>query len=120
MAFRVRIAPSALADAEAAYLYMAEHSPAFASEWFNGLFPVIYDLEQFPGRYPTAPESAEVGMEIRQRLYGRGKSIYRILYTIAPEQITAAYEGSVRIFHIRHSARDRLTVEELSSLAAQE
>jgi hypothetical protein len=40
MTFRVDIAPSSLADAEEAYLWMRERSPRQASDWYNGLLEI--------------------------------------------------------------------------------
>jgi plasmid stabilization system protein ParE len=41
MTYRVKIIPTALADAEGFYLWIAENSPVYAAKWFNGLFEVI-------------------------------------------------------------------------------
>jgi hypothetical protein len=43
--FRIEIAASALADADAAYAWMAENiSPAFAETWYRELFKQIDTL----------------------------------------------------------------------------
>ncbi len=69
MVFRVEISPSALADAEEAFLWIQQESPAIADEWYNGLVDAILSLENFPNRCPLAPESEDIGREIRQLLY---------------------------------------------------
>lgn len=106
MPFLVEIAPSALAEAEEAYLWMREHSPARAADWYNGLLEAIFSLEEFPTRCRLAAESEELRMEIRQLLYGKRARVYRLLFTIHGE-------GVVRVFRIRHTARDRLKPADL-------
>jgi plasmid stabilization system protein ParE len=106
MPFRVDIAPSALADAGEAYLWMRERSHSEATDWYNGLLEAIFSLESFPTRCRLAAESEDLGIEIRQLLYGKGGTVYRILFTIPGEDV-------VRVFHIRHTARDRLRPEDV-------
>ena len=52
-----------------------------------------------------APESEDVGILISQRLYGKKKGIYRILFAVGYDD--EAGEDVVRILRIRHSARLR-------------
>lgn len=111
MAYRVDISLSALQDAEDAYLWIKRRAASQASDWYNGLLTAIYGLEQNPTRCPIAPESDDVGMLIRQRLYGKKKGIYRILFAVGYDD--EAREDVVRILRIRHSARLKATPEEL-------
>jgi plasmid stabilization system protein ParE len=93
MRYRVELAPSALADAEAIFLWIAADSPDRAADWFNGLFDRMEALKLAPRRHRLAPESDLFEREIRQMVYGR----YRVLYAI---------DGStVQILHVRHAAR---------------
>jgi plasmid stabilization system protein ParE len=103
MAFRVDISPSALNDAEAAFLWIGKESPAYAEDWFNGLLEAIYSLETFPKRCPLAPESREIGIEIHQLLYNKK---HRILFAIAPD--SAEFEGVVQILRLRHVTQEQL------------
>ncbi|MBV9387244.1 MAG: type II toxin-antitoxin system RelE/ParE family toxin [Chroococcidiopsidaceae cyanobacterium CP_BM_ER_R8_30] len=107
MAFQVDISPSALNDAEAAFLWIRKESPSYAEEWFNGLLEAINSLENFPNRCPLAPESEELGIEIRQLLYRKN----RILFSIAPSRETV--DGTVQILRIRHQAQERLKLQDL-------
>jgi plasmid stabilization system protein ParE len=79
MAYRVDISPSALQDAEDAYLWIKLRAPRRAGSWYEGLLDAIYGLEQMPARCPIAPESEDLGITIRQLLYGKKRSVYRIL-----------------------------------------
>ncbi|CBN57886.1 MULTISPECIES: type II toxin-antitoxin system RelE/ParE family toxin [Kamptonema] len=101
MAFRVEISPSALTDAEEAFLYMQKDSSLNAEEWYNGLVNAILSLENLPNRCPLASESEEIGREIRQLIYKR----YRILFSVSEE--------IVQVLRIRHTARDWLSSDEL-------
>jgi plasmid stabilization system protein ParE len=111
MAYRVDISLSALQDAEDAYLWIMRRAPSQAGAWYEGLLKAIYGLEQNPTRCPMAPESEDVGILIRQRLYGKKKGGYRILFAVGYDD--EAREDVVRILRIRHSARVKLTPEEL-------
>lgn len=101
MAFRVEISPSALADAQEAFLYIQKDSSLNAEEWYDGLVNAILSLENFPNRCPIASESEEIGREIRQLLYSR----YRILFSVTGDV--------VQVLRIRHTARDWLSSDEL-------
>ena len=106
MAYRIEISPSALREAEEAYLYIAQEAPESAVAWFNSLVDAIYSLEELPNRCPPAPESEEAKQTIRQLLYGKLSGRYRILFVITESEV-------VRVLHIRHGARDHLAMEEI-------
>jgi plasmid stabilization system protein ParE len=118
MAYRVDISPSALQDAEDAFLWIREQSPTRAGDWFKGLLESIYSLETFPTRCSIAPESQEVGFKIRQLLYGKRKFIYRILFTVGYDEKTD--EDVVRVYRIRHIARRSLNADEIAKAEAED
>ncbi len=60
-----------------------------------------------PKRCPLARENKYFSQEIRQLLYGRGRNLYRILFTIVDGQDIS----TVRILHIRHSSQQTLGEE---------
>ena len=100
MKYEVLIMPTAEAELEAAYLWIAERAPEAAARWYNGLLDALLKLETLPERCPIAPESDAFKEEIRQLLYGKRQHMYRILFH---------GEGhSVRILHVRHGAREYL------------
>ncbi|KAB8333805.1 type II toxin-antitoxin system RelE/ParE family toxin [Scytonema tolypothrichoides VB-61278] len=101
MTYRVRISPTALADAEGFYLWIRESTPTYAANWFNGLFDTIDTLASMPRRCPVAPETQIVEQEIRCLVY---KKRYRILYSIEDDIVT--------IYHIRHTSQQSMTREE--------
>ena len=105
MAYRVEPSESAGAEAIEAYLWMKENRPSFADKWFNGLIAALNSLQEFPGRCPLAPENSAVTREVRQLLYGKGRTLYRILFTVREE--------TVYVLHIRHSARPPMEADEI-------
>jgi plasmid stabilization system protein ParE len=111
MAYRVDISLSALQDAEDAYKWIKRRAPGQAGGWYEGLLKAIDALEQNPARCAISAESDDVGILIRQRLYGKKKGVYRILFAIGYDEDTG--EDVVRILRIRHSARSKATPEDL-------
>ena len=97
MTYRVYIQPSAEADLEDAYRWIAEDAPLAAARWYKGLVEAMQTLRSFPERCPVAPEDRAFPKTIRQLLYGRRQHRFRILFTVQ--------DGRVEILHIRHGAR---------------
>ena len=118
MAYRVDISPSALADAEAAYLRIKAFSPAAAGQWYEGLLKAIFSLENFPERCPIAPESDDIGKELRQLLYGKRGRVYKIFFAVMRDE--AAGEDVVRIYRIWYSARQSIAASDITQGESQE
>src|SRR5262249_24477824 len=97
MAYRFRIAPEALDDADRVFAWLAKRSPRKARQWYTGLFDAIETLKVHPHRCSLAPESDAFQQEIRQLFYGKRRSVYRILFTIRGDEI--------HVFRIRHGAQ---------------
>ena len=100
MAYRVRLADPAKLDADHIYEWVVERSPLHGPEWFNGLLQALGSLSENPQRCPLAPESRELGEDIRQLIYGKRRGRYRILYRIRGDE--------VEVLHIRHGAQEEL------------
>jgi plasmid stabilization system protein ParE len=75
------------------------------SRWRTGLFRIVENLETNPNRYAEAEESVDLGLDLRELLYGRRRNIYRILFTIE--------EQTVNVLRIRHASQDRLSGDEI-------
>ena len=59
MTYRLRVAARAVADADEAYAWFAEHlTSAQAERWYQGLFRQIETLTRQPARCPRAAEKA--------------------------------------------------------------
>jgi len=108
MKYRVEISSVAEAEADRTFLRLSQFtSPAQASQWYSGLLIAIESLSVMPKRCPLARENEHFSQEIRQLLYGRGRNLYRILFTILEtEEISI-----VRILHIRHSSQETISNE---------
>jgi plasmid stabilization system protein ParE len=104
MKYKLIVQPSALADLDEAYRWVAERSPASATRWFNGFVDALTTLETMPDRCELAAESRYLGAAVRQLLYGRRGGVYRALFTIRGRE--------VHVLHIRHAARDFMTPDE--------
>ncbi len=107
MSYEVIIQPPAQRDIEATYTYILSFSEMHSRRWLTGLENAIQSLSELPKRCGKAPESASFNKAIHQLLYGRRNGRYRILFVIRGRQ--------VRILHVRHGARLRLSIEELES-----
>jgi len=100
MSFQVIFRSRARADIAAAVAWLARSSPAAAARWRSGLFRIVEKLETNPTLYPAADEAADLGLELRELMYGRRRTMYRILFTITGQM--------VNVLRVRHAAQDRL------------
>lgn len=99
MKYEVRLTELAHAEADFAFKWIEQSSPTSAIEWFNGLVDAVGSLSSMPERCVVAPESEEVGQEVRQLFYGK----YRILFSIEKQ--------TVFILHVRHGRQKYLAKE---------
>ena len=68
-----------------------------AARWHRRLLAAVGTLKREPQRCPIAPEAEEIGIELRELLFGKRRGVYRIFFIIA--------QRTVDILHIRHSAQ---------------
>lgn len=109
MKYRIEISSVAEAEADGAFLRISQiTSPQSASQWYAELLKAIESLSTMPKRCPIARENEYFSNEIRQLLYGKGRNLYRILFTI----VEGENISTVRILHIRHSAQQTLGMSE--------
>jgi plasmid stabilization system protein ParE len=108
MTYRVVLQPRALRDIDETCIYLAErYSRESAEAWYDGCLQAIQSLSQNPDRCQMAREAQKLGVDLRQRLYRRYRSTYRVLFVIRGE--------AVRIVCVRHASRDRLTRKDVSA-----
>jgi len=106
MSYRVVIQPPAFVDLDETLNYLSKrYSPATAATWYEGCLTAIESLSENPERCSRARESDKLGVDIRQLLYRRHRSVYRVLFMLR--------ENSVRVLYVRHSARDDMTPRDL-------
>jgi plasmid stabilization system protein ParE len=80
-------------------------SPASAAKWHAGILTKIRSLATNPERYPLAYEAVDLGIELREMLYGKRRHVYRILFTIDGQ--------TVNVHRVRHAAQDRLSSDDI-------
>jgi plasmid stabilization system protein ParE len=95
--YRVVITARARGDAIEAFRWLADRSPEAAARWYDGFQKAVAKLATMPERCPVAQdESEQLGITLRELLYGRRRGVYRILYSIEADVVTVHY--------VRHSA----------------
>ncbi len=102
MTYRVELSSTAKTEADRAFLSFSQFTePERAQEWYQGLIEAIASLREMPRRCAIARENIFFSQEIRQLLYGKEKSKYRIIFTVLDDQPVP----TVRILHIRNAAQ---------------
>jgi plasmid stabilization system protein ParE len=112
MAYRVEIAPLALANLEEAYRFIKKESPDRAAKWLDGITQAILSLETLPTRCTRAVESNDVGHEIRRLMYGKRRNAYKVFFAIYPRR---PGHGTVRVFHVRSGAMKPLLPDDFKT-----
>lgn len=103
--------PRAIDDLDAiAHHIRASSSPMVAQRWFNSIIDSLASLRQLPTPCPIAPESVDLGREVRVLLHGRRNRRYKIYFAIDHQTHST---GTVHILHVRHWARHSITRDEL-------
>ena len=96
--YRVVFASTAVKDLDQILTWLSAEAPPCVEPWFNDIQAKIDSLCHLPNRCRLAPENGRWGAEvIRQLLFAGYSSKYRILFTVADDE--------VRILNIRHGAR---------------
>ncbi|MGF1603198.1 MAG: type II toxin-antitoxin system RelE/ParE family toxin [Thermosynechococcaceae cyanobacterium] len=105
MTYEVEISSTAEAEADNAFLQVSKFvSTDYAKSWYSGLLKAVKSLSTMPKRCPLARENQYFSQEIRQLLYGRGRSSYRILFTILETNGTPIF----RVLHLRHASQQTI------------
>ena len=100
MPHAIAVFPRAIADIGAAVAWRNQQSPSAGARLHAGLLAAIRTLANSPDRCPLADEAADLGLDLRELLYGRRCTVYRILFTIDGQ--------TVNVLRVRHAAQDRL------------
>lgn len=103
--YEVRLAEPAEVEVEAAYLSHMRFGERAAERWYAGFARALETLAIFPKGFALTSNNDALGDDVRQMIYGRGNSAYRILYrVIEPE---GDEPGIVRVQHVRHALQKR-------------
>jgi plasmid stabilization system protein ParE len=96
--YRVVFTARARADVIEQFRYLLDRSPAAAARWYAGIEKAVAKLGTLPERHPIAQdETDQLGITLRQMLYGRRPGVFRIRFSIEGDTVTLHY--------VRHSAR---------------
>jgi plasmid stabilization system protein ParE len=86
------------ADIDRIYAWIAERSQQGAAHWYQAAREAIKRLARDAAEHGLAPESADVSIELRQKLFKtRRGHPYRLLYTIIGDE--------VRVLRVRSSGQ---------------
>ena len=108
MKYRIEISSVAEAEIDGSFLNLSQlTSPVKASQWYGGLLEAIESLSLMPNRCSLARENKYFSQEIRQLLYGKGRTSHRILFAI----LEVGEVHTVRILHVRHSSQQSIGEE---------
>ncbi len=105
--YRVALADSAKADADALYARTVAAAPLRGPQWFGELLDSLYSLNKMPHRYPLAREAQKAKRDIRCLPSGKRRNVYRILYEIDESN------KAVWILHIRHGAMQDMEPDQI-------
>jgi plasmid stabilization system protein ParE len=76
-----------------------------ATNWRHRIDIVIRALATDADQWPEADEAGDLGIDLRCRLFGRRRHVYRILFTIDGD--------TVHVHRVIHAAQDRLQPGEI-------
>lgn len=80
-------------------------SPRSAATWHASMTRAIARLADDAGQWPEADEAVAVGVDLRCRLVGRRRHVYRVLFTFD--------DGIVLVLRVVHAAQGWLTGDDL-------
>ncbi len=101
MTYRVVLQRLAARDLQEAYEWAARRAPRTARRWLERFENALQSLECKPQRCPLARENKKVTVELREFLFGKPPSVFRVVFTID--------QNIVRILRIRRAQRRSLT-----------
>jgi plasmid stabilization system protein ParE len=89
------------------HAWIAERSEDGANRWYEAARQAINSLGQDADQHGVAPDSEDLEIEIRQKLFKtrRGRP-YRLLYTIVGNE--------VRVLRVRGPGQDAVTADDIS------
>lgn len=92
MTYRVVFTARARTDVVEQFRYLLDRSPTAAARWYAGIEKAVGKLTTLPERHPIAQDETEkLGITLRQMLYGRRPSVFRILFSIEGDTVTLHY-----------------------------
>lgn len=100
MSFEIEYTAHAQSELEDVYLWIKARMPMSAARWRDDLIAKVESLAFDPDRHRLALESLRFPVEIRQLLFRKQRSQFRILFTISGSRVV--------ILSVRHHSRKPL------------
>lgn len=107
MAFEVFFTRRANRDVDEKENWLARLGTQAVTRWRARLFHAVEKLEFDALCYPRIDEADELGLDLREVLFGRRRHVYRVIFLVNEK------DRVVLIYRIRHSAQDRLTSDDI-------
>lgn len=95
--FKLTITRQAESGIEGTADYIAQNSPQAALRWVRELRAKIDTLRSNPERFGFARENAGHDIELRQVLFGKGRGMHRIIFSIQGDEVV--------VLDVRHGMR---------------
>jgi plasmid stabilization system protein ParE len=96
----------AQSDIDRIRAWIQPHSAIGAQRWFEACAEAILSLQDSPLSYALAPESSQLGLQLRERFFKTASGRrYRILFVVAGNQ--------VRVLRVRGPGQQPVTWDDL-------
>ena len=106
MKYQVQLTAKAERDVDQVLRWFRQQqATAAGGRWLAQLLTRLEVLERAPQRCRLADEADDLGLDLRELLFGKRRGKYRILFVIR--------DNIVGIVHIRHAARDALSADDI-------
>ncbi len=93
--YTVRLSEQARRDVQESADYIREGADTQrANIWMNGLLDALESLARMPARYAVAPESGELGTQVRHLPYFSHRILFRVQDTTRTVQVLRVYHGA--------------------------
>lgn len=112
MTFPIELSRQARDDLWGYYQFASQLSLPDAIRWLERFHAAISTLSERPERCSLSRESGRMKLDLRDFLFGKRPSVYRVVFLIVGER--------VRVLRIRRSQRDVLSVEEIQQARLDE
>ena len=112
MSYRIELSREAKRDLWGYYQFASQHSVPDALRWMERFEAAISTLGERPERCSLSRESRRMKVELRDFLFGKRPSVYRVVFLIDRD--------TVRVLRICRSQRGTLSVDDIQQAMSDE
>ena len=112
MSYRIELSREAKRDLWSYYQFASQHSLPDANRWMERFETAISTLGERPDRCSLSRESRRMKVELRDFLFGKRPSVYRVVFLIDRD--------TVRVLRVCRSQRGALSVDEIQQAMSDE